>query len=162
MARDVLLTARMWRACLACLVIAAVQAAIPVAMARPPDPGDTLSAKEVQKYFEEYIPQVRSCYLTNARGKAIDGTLRLELIIHPNGSIYRFGFVAPGVAKPWLGKLDACLRKLIPSWHLPARKGYTSAVVPFMFHKTNAPGAGPIESCWDPRGCPPGKSGGSK
>lgn len=162
MARDVLYPAQMSRALLLCVVIAVSQAAIPAAMARAPDPGDTLSAKEVQKYFEEHIPQVRSCYLTNARGKAMDGTLRLELIIHPSGSIHRFGFVAPGVAKPWLGKLDACLRKLVPSWHLPDRKGYTSVVIPFMFHKTTAPGAGPIHSCWDPRGCPPGKLGGSK
>jgi len=152
----------MRRAVLVCLVLAVSQAAIPEAQARPPDPGDTLTAKEVLRYFEEYVPAVRSCYEANARGKAADGTLRLELIIHPSGSIYRFGFVAPGVGKPWRGKLDACLRKLVPSWHLPARKGYTSAVVPFLFHKTTAPGAGPIHSCWDPRGCPPGKTGGSR
>jgi hypothetical protein len=132
------------------------------AVARPEDPDATLSAKDLQKYFEPYVPAVKACYLANARGKTVDGTLRLELIVHPTGKILRFGFAAPGVTKPARGKLDGCLRKLVPSWSFPARKGFTSAVLPFLFLKTTAAGAGPIESCWDARGCPPGKAGGSK
>lgn len=131
-------------------------------VARSEDPDATLSAKDVQTHFAPYVPEVRTCYLTHARSKTATGVIRLELLVHPNGSIYRFGFVAPGVGKPWLGKLDACLRALVPAWHLPARKGYTTAVLPFLFQKTRAPGAGPIESCWDARGCPPGKAGGSR
>ncbi|MEO7731909.1 MAG: hypothetical protein ABIY55_13110 [Kofleriaceae bacterium] len=125
-------------------------------------PETTLGAKDLQHYFAPYVPGVRTCYLANARSKAADGTLRLELIVHPSGSIYKFGFAAPGVDPPWLGKLDACLRKLALTWHLPVRTRFTTAVLPFLFVKTTSPGAGPIESCWDPRGCPPGKSGGAK
>jgi hypothetical protein len=119
----------------------------------------TLTAKEVQKYFEPYVPAVRSCYVASAHSKSADGTLRLELIIHPSGSIFKFGFAAPGVEKPWLARLDACLRKLAASWHFPVRTRFTTVVLPFLFQRTAAPGAGPIESCWDPRGCPPGKPG---
>lgn len=153
----------MRRRLLAWIVIAAGQLVAPRAAAgRPDDPTATLSAQEVAHNFEPYVPGVRDCYLTHARGKDVDGTLRLELIIHPSGTIFRFGFTAPGVTGPRLGKLDACLRTLVPSWHLPARKGFTSAVLPFLFQRTSAPGAGPIESCWDPRGCPPGKAGGAR
>lgn len=124
--------------------------------------GETLSAKEVSKYFEPYLPEVRTCYLANARGKQVDGTLRIELLIHPSGKVFRFGFVARGVVKPWLPRLDACLRKLPSTWTFPVRGGFTSAVLPFLFQRTTAPGAGPIESCWDARGCPPGVSRGKR
>jgi hypothetical protein len=137
-------------------VIAAIVAST-AAYARFDDPSATLTAAEVQRYFAPYLPEIRDCYLANARGKDVTGALRLELIIHPNGSMYRFGFAAPGVRPPWSGKLDSCLRALAASWHLPERKGFTTAVVPFYFQRTSAPGAGPIESCWDARGCPPGK-----
>jgi len=129
-------------------------------------PGDkletTLTARDLETYFAPYVPGVRTCYVANARSKAASGTLRLELIVHPSGSIFKFGFAAPGVESPWLGKLDACLRKLVPTWHLAVRTRFTTAVLPFLFVTTAAPGAGPIESCWDRRGCPPGKSGGAK
>lgn len=132
------------------------------ATARPDDPSATLTAAEVQRYFAPYLPEIRGCYLASARAKSATGELRLELIVHPNGSVYRFGFVAPGVRPPHLGKLDSCLRALASSWHLVERKGFTTAVVPFFFQRTSAPGAGPIESCWDARGCPPGKARSSK
>lgn len=128
------------------------------ALAGPDDPDRTLSASEVQKYFTPYVPAVRQCYLTHATSRAATGALRLELIIHHGGYVFRFGFAAPGVDKPALGKLDACLRELAATWRFPVRKGFTTAVLPFVFLRTNAPGAGPIESCWDPRGCPPGKA----
>jgi hypothetical protein len=128
------------------------------AVAGPDDPDRTLSARDVQTYFAPYVPGVRACFLANAKGKHVSGVLRLELIIHHHGRIYRFGFVAPGVEKPWLAKLDTCLSALAKTWRFPVRKGFTSAVLPFVFLKTSAPGAGPIESCWDARGCPPGKT----
>jgi hypothetical protein len=128
-------------------------------LAHADDPAPTLSARDVQGYFAPYVADVRSCFIAHGRGKAVEGTLRLELIIHPGGSIFKFGFAAPGVDPPWLGKLDDCLRKLVPGWHFPVRSRFTTAVVPFLFHKAAAPGAGPVESCWDPRGCPPGTRG---
>lgn len=114
----------------------------------------TLTAKEVARYFEPYAPAVRRCYIDHARSKTAEGTLRLELIIHSNGSIFKFGYAAPGVVAPHLARLDRCLRKLPPTWRFPVRRGFTSAVIPFLFVRVHAPGAGPIESCWDPKGCP--------
>ncbi len=120
----------------------------------------TLSAKEVATYFAPYVSEVRSCYLRNAKSKEATGALRLELVIHHNGSVFRFGFAAPGVTKPWLARLDGCLRTRSRTWKFPLRRGFTSAVLPFVYLRSNVPGAGPFESCWAPNGCPPGTSGG--
>lgn len=122
--------------------------------AQAENPPPTLTAREIEVYFAPYAPAVRACYVVHGRGKAVTGTLRLELIIRPSGHVFRFGFAAPGVVPPRLDRLDACLRQLVPSWHFPVRSRFTTAVLPFVFHRTIAPGAGPIESCWDPRGCP--------
>lgn len=141
-----------------------LELALPCSAYGAPDNLDshTLSAKEVAAYFAPYVADVRGCYLSNAKSKGATGDLRLELVIHHNGSIFRFGFASPGVISPWRPRLDACLRRLSKTWKFPLRKGFTSAVLPFVFLKTNAPGAGPIESCWDRKGCPPGKSGGKR
>jgi hypothetical protein len=150
----------MWSRAL--LVAAAVvTASAAPARGNPDDPDRALSAKEVAKYFAPYAPAVRDCYLTTTRGKQVSGVLRLELIIHHDGYIFRFGFAAPSLDEATHAKLDRCLRGLAKTWHMPARKGFTSAVIPFVYLKTSVPGGGPQESCWDARGCPPGKSGGS-
>lgn len=122
----------------------------------PERPGDdrSLTAAEVTRSFEPYAAAVRTCYLDHGRSKTADGTLRIELLIHPGGKVFRFGFVARGVTNPWLQRLDGCLRPLSMTWAFPVRRGFTTAVMPFLFQRTRAPGAGPIESCWDPRGCP--------
>lgn len=129
------------------------------ATAAPDDPDRTLSAAELTKYFEPYAPAVRACFSRHGVGKEVTGELRLEFIIQPDGKVLRFGFRAPGVERAALRKLDACLRNQSKTWSFPVRKGYTTAVLPFFYQRTSAPGAGPIESCWDVRGCPPGKTG---
>lgn len=137
-------------------VIALVALGLAARASASPDNLDkrSMTAKEVQRYFEPYAPAVRGCYIANAKNPEATGVLRLELVIHHHGSVFRFGFAAPGVNKRNLAKLDPCLRKLAATWRFPVRDGFTSAVLPFIFLKTNAPGAGPIESCWDPKGCP--------
>jgi hypothetical protein len=122
----------------------------------------TLSAKDLAKYFAPYVPAVKQCYADNGHGPRADGSLRLELVIHRDGSVFRFGFVAAGVRGAWLRRLDKCLRKLSESWHFPVRAGFTTAVLPFQFQRITAPGAGPIVHCPDPRGCPPKPEPGRK
>jgi hypothetical protein len=150
------------RRAVAALAVGAVALAVASGPARGDEGDDLLTAAEVHKYFEPYVPAVRDCYATHARSKSADGNLRLELIIQPDGGVFHFGFAAPGVTAPWLGKLDGCLRGLARGWHFPVRRRFTTAVLPFLFQSVRAPGAGPIESCWDARGCPPGKPRGDK
>lgn len=115
---------------------------------------EALSAKDLQTYFSPYLSQVRGCYVAEAGGRA--ATLRLELTVRPSGKIAAFRVTAPEVPPASLARFEACVRRRVPSWHLPVRAGFTRAVMPIVFHKTNVPGAGPIESCRDPRGCPAG------
>ena len=128
------------------------------ASGRAAPPPATLTAKEITTYFEPYVAGVRGCYLASATEKEATGALRLELVIHRNGMVEQFAFAAPGVSARPRVRLDDCLRALAKTWHFPERRGFTSAVIPFLFQRTNVPGAGPIESCWDPRGCPPGRA----
>ena len=123
-----------------------------------PDQPDkpSLTAKELETYFEPYVPEVKKCWLTHAKGPDVKGELRLELVIHNHGHVRRFAFMAPGVVGKPLARLDACLRKLSKKWSFPQRGGFTTAVIPFYYQRTNAPGAGPEGTCRTKRGCPKG------
>ena len=122
--------------------------------ARADELDESLSAKDLQTYFSPYLSEVRGCYVAETGGRA--ATLRLELTVRPSGKIATLRMTAPGVPRAALARFDACVRRRLPGWHLPVRAGYTRAVMPIVFHKTNAPGTGPIEDCRDPRGCPTG------
>lgn len=119
-------------------------AATPVAAA-PDDAGagggdslaPTLTAQELLKYFEPYVADVRQCYVTNA-GRA-EGKLRLELVIHRDGSVFRFDFAAPGVTGTAQTKLGTCLSALSKAWHFPVRRSFTTAVIPFAFKRVTPP-----------------------
>lgn len=129
--------------------------------ARADAPAETLSARDIQSAMAPYVPDVRTCYATQVPDTpgSGSGALRLELTVEPAGRIAKFKVAAPGVAEPALGNLDRCLRRHVPAWKLPARAGFTTAVVPFLFHRAAAPGAGPVMSCQSPRGCPPSERG---
>jgi len=141
------------------LVLAGAAALAATRAAGEPRDEPMLSAKDLAKYFAPYAADVRGCYATNAKSKEATGAVRLELVIERTGFVSQFGFAAPGVVAPWRARLDDCLREQAKVWHFPERRGSTSAVVPFLYTRTTVVGAGPFESCWDPRGCPPKKGG---
>jgi hypothetical protein len=126
------------------------------ALAKPDGGGDpdqpTLTAKDLQKYFAPYIPEVKQCYADSTRDTVADGRLRLELVIHRDGTVFRFSFVAPGVTGARLNKLDGCLRPLSEKWHFPVRRGFTTAVMPFRFQRVT-PSDQPKSTCADHRDC---------
>jgi hypothetical protein len=114
----------------------------------------TLTSRELDTYFEPYVPAVRACYLKHARGPRATGVLRLELIIHRDGSVFRIGLVAPGLSRADLRSLDRCVRQHASDWHFPVRGGFTTAAIPFFFQRTTASNAGPFPGCASARGCP--------
>jgi hypothetical protein len=121
------------------------------------DPLDrkTLTAAEIDRYVGEYVPAIKACYLTHRKkAKAATGALRLELIIHRDGTVFKLAIAANGIVGAPLRRLESCVRKEVERWHFPVRRGFTSTVIPFFFLRTESPGAGPIPSCWSPRGCP--------
>lgn len=127
-------------------------------VAEPPATGGdvtakTLTAKDVERYLAPYVKTIRTCYLDNVKPQATR-TLRLELIIHRDGSVFRLGVITPQVPKPIARKVEMCIRAAASEWHFPPRSGFTHVTVPFFFHRAEAPGAGPYPSCWSPRGCP--------
>lgn len=122
----------------------------PIAAAQAQGGGDpdqpTLNASDLKKYFAPYIVGVKDCYVASSRGRTATNLLRLEIVIRPDGTVSRFAFKAPGVIGTSLRVLDGCLRSLSETWHFPVRRGFTTAVLPFQFQRTYAPGAGPTAS----------------
>jgi hypothetical protein len=114
-------------------IAAALFTIVPVAAAGSDEEQASLSAKDLRKYFEPYIGGVRACY---AQLKEGDGNLSLDLVIHRDGTVFRFGFEAGGLSPNAVANLDRCLRPLSDTWHFPVRRGFTNAVVPFHFQRT--------------------------
>jgi hypothetical protein len=101
----------------------------------------TLTASEVLERFETYVVGVRDCYVRHgAPQRTAEGTLQVEMIIKPSGELLRVTVTAPGIVGDRLG---ACVRQQSNEWRFPVREGYTTAVVPFNFVMTHAPGADP-------------------
>lgn len=115
----------------------------------------TLTADEVAGYVAPYQGAMHACYESHARkARRATGELTLRLIVHRNGAVFRVLIDAPGVTgKPRTG-LEACIAQTAKTWRFPVRRGFTSAVVPYLFLRTAIPGAGPQPSCWSPKGCP--------
>jgi len=138
------------------MAVVGLAVAMAPALAKPDAGGDpdqpTLTATDLQKYFAPYIPEVKQCYADSTRATGADGRLRLELIIHRDGTVFRFDFVAPGVTGARLNKLDGCLRSLSEKWHFPVRRGFTTAVMPFLFQRVT-PADQPKSTCRDHRDC---------
>lgn len=143
------------------LAVASVMLAAAVALShadqRPATGGDvsakTLTAKDVERYLEPYVDGIRKCYLSVGQPPSTR-MMRLELIIHRDGSIFRMQVITPKLSRPAARKVEACVRTAAKEWRFPPRSGFTHVAVPFFFHRADPRGAGPYESCWSPRGCP--------
>jgi hypothetical protein len=111
-----------------------------------------LSEEEVSKLASGREDEIRTCFMRHgARQRRATGEVRIHLIVHPDGHVWRVMDVqAPGVRGD---KFAACVQARLEAWRFPEKKGYTETTVPYLFVKTWAPGAGPKESCWSPRGC---------
>jgi hypothetical protein len=96
----------------------------------------TLDATSLQHYFRPYVAGVRDCY-ANARTPAADGSLRIELLIHRDGSVIELNFQAGGIAGDARLRLGTCLRSLSETWHFPPRRAFTSAMLPFSFERAH-------------------------
>jgi hypothetical protein len=114
-------------------IAAALCTASPRAAANADEEQSSINAKDLRTYFEPYRGGVRDCYAMLKEG---DGSLSLDLVIHRDGTVYRFGFEAGGLSPGAVAKLDRCLRPLSDTWHFPVRRGFTTAVIPFRFQRS--------------------------
>jgi hypothetical protein len=111
-----------------------------------------LTQKEIEKTVAPHVPEILQCYQTHAsKQKSATGEIQLEMLIRPRGTVQRIWVRARGVKGQALSK---CVQELATNWLFPKKDGFTNAVVPFFFQKTKAKGTGPLESCWNAKGCP--------
>ena len=115
--------------------------------------GKDLGPNEVRTATRPAIDaQIGQCFV-GAVGDGVGGNLEVTLTIHRKGIIDHIDVRAPGVAAKTVAKIDACVRAALDGFTFPARQVGTTAVLPYVWQKTLATGAGPQESCWDAKGC---------
>lgn len=131
-------------------VLLALIAASSIAAA---DTAADLAPGEVKAELARVDADVARCYLGAIGDRAGAGRLDLVLTIHRKGIVDHVDVRAPGLPAKLVQKIELCVREALADVTFPARRIGTTAVVPYYWQKTAAPGAGPQASCWNPKGC---------
>jgi hypothetical protein len=121
--------------------------------ARPARAEPFLTSGEISRNVAPHAPQIERCYLEQLGAGRQGGRLELTLVIARDGSVRSLKAAASGLPAKTVRKVEACIREIVETVQFPARRNDTTAVVPYMFQKTDVPNAGPLESCWNSRGC---------
>ncbi|HET9626424.1 MAG TPA: hypothetical protein VFP84_33915 [Kofleriaceae bacterium] len=108
-----------------------------------------LSGRDVSALVAPREAEIEHCYVAQAAG----GKLDLTMVIGRAGNLISLTAAAPGLSSKATHQLEACVRTAVADLAFPARRHDTTAVVPYLFHKASAAGAGPVLSCWSARGC---------
>jgi hypothetical protein len=112
-----------------------------------------LEASEVAAEVRPYAPDIERCYLDRLGDVRRAGRLDLTFVIGRDGHVVSLDAAAPGLPARTVRQVAACIREAVDPIHFPARRGDTTAIVPYLFQHTNTPGGGPQLSCWNPKGC---------
>ena len=114
----------------------------------------SLEANEVQDLMKAANMDIGRCYLDAAGDVRGAGRLEIKLGIHRTGSVESIAVSTPKLAPKAAKQIDTCVRAIVKDMSFPARRAPTTAVIPYFYQRTAAPGAGPQHSCWNPKGCP--------
>jgi hypothetical protein len=112
-----------------------------------------LSAGEVAAEVRPYAPEIERCYLERLDDRRQAGHLHLTFVIGRDGTVVSIAAAAPGLPARAAHRVESCIREAVDALHFPARRNDTTAIMPYYFQYTDAPGAGPQPSCWNPKGC---------
>ena len=112
-----------------------------------------LSAGEITALVAPHAPEIERCYLDGIGASQRPGHLDLTFMIGRDGNVFSLKAAAAGVPAKAVAKIETCIRNAVDGIQFPARRSDTTAIVPYFFQKTNAPNAGPVMSCWNPKGC---------
>jgi hypothetical protein len=112
-----------------------------------------LEAREVAAEVRPYAPDIERCYLDRLDDIRHAGRLDLMFVIGRDGHVVSLDIAAPALPARNVVQMAACIREVVDPIHFPARRGDTTAIVPYFFQHTSTPGGGPQLSCWNPRGC---------
>lgn len=111
-----------------------------------------LTRTEIEAAMAPHVPGIAECYKrSTANQPQANGRLSLEMLIRPEGTLQSLWVRTPSVRGDNVAR---CVTKLSKNWQFPEKPGFTNAVVPFYFQKTNVKGVGPLRSCWQAKGCP--------
>ncbi len=121
--------------------------------APPARPDLFLTAGEITSHVAPRASEIERCYLERLGDARRGGHLDLTLVITRDGGVLSLKAAASGLPVKTARKVEACIREIVETVQFPARRNDTTAVVPYVFQKTDAPGAGPLLSCWNPKGC---------
>jgi hypothetical protein len=141
------------------LSVAAPLIELDVARARPAEsrePARKLAFLEAHDVAAQVGPQradIERCYLAEVGALAHASRLDLTVVIARDGRVLALKTAAPGLRGAAERKVTRCVRDQLDAVQFPARRNDTTAVVPYVFQKTEAPDAGPQLSCWNPKGC---------
>lgn len=113
----------------------------------------TLEVSEVAATMKPYGEDINRCYLDAAADVKGAGKLEITLSIHRTGKLDAIDVATPGLPKKVAGRVATCVKSVVEKTAFPARRSPTTAIVPFFYQHTAAPGSGPQLSCWNPRGC---------
>jgi len=120
---------------------------------RAPRTDRFLEAREVAAEVRPYAAEIERCYLDRLDDVHRAGRLDLTFVIGRDGHIVSLHTAAPGLPSRTVERMAACIREALEVVHFPERRNDTTAIVPYLFQHTNAPGGGPQLNCWDPKGC---------
>src|SRR5262245_31024163 len=112
-----------------------------------------LSAGEVAAEVRPYAPEIERCYLERLADVHRAGHLDLTFVIGRDGYVVSVTAAASSLPTRTAHRVESCIREAVAALHFPARRGDTTAIVPYYFQYTDAPDGGPQLSCWDPKGC---------
>jgi hypothetical protein len=121
--------------------------------ARSARPDLFLTAGEITTHVAPHASEIERCYLDHLGDARRGGHLDLTLVITRDGGVLSLKAAASGLPVKTARKVEACIREIVETVQFPTRRNDTTAVVPYVFQKTDAPGAGPLLSCWNPKGC---------
>jgi len=112
-----------------------------------------LEPTEVAAEVRPYAPDIERCYLDRLDDIHHAGKLDVMFVIGRDGHVVSLDIAAPSLPARNVVQMAACIREVVDPIHFPARRGDTTAIVPYFFQHTNAPGGGPQLSCWNSKGC---------
>lgn len=112
-----------------------------------------LSASEVAALVAPHGPAIERCYLDAVGGVRRTSQLDLMFVIARQGHVLSVDIGAPSASPYAVDAMVRCIRSSVDSLHFPERRNDTTAIVPYVFQRTEAPSAGPQLSCWNAKGC---------
>lgn len=112
-----------------------------------------LEARDIAAEVRPYAPDIERCYLDRLDDVRRAGRLDLTFVIGRDGYVVSLDASAPGLPSRAVHQVATCIREAIDPIHFPERRSDTTAIVPYLFQHTDAPGGGPQLSCWNPKGC---------